>query len=116
MRKMTETQKFHRLLKKMYRQGSKPAEHPSLMDCERYHCEEDSYEYFIEYGFLPEKWYGKNMNEFSDESLDEWVKENMWERVCSPYDCSGQRFTRWIKWHRNPCGRISFVHYLGIDV
>ena len=115
MRKMTETQKLHRLLKKIYRQG-KPAEHPSLMDCDRYHCGEDDFETCIEYGFLPEKLYGKNSSECLDETIDEWINDYIWRTINSPYDCTGKLFTRWISWHRNPCGRISFVHHLGIDI
>ena len=114
--KWTEDKKMKRFLRRAYRQGNKPAEHPSLMDCDRYRYDEDAGEYGTEYGFLPEKYYGSTIADWSDESIQEWINENMWCRINSPYDCTGQMFTRWIKWHRNPCGRISFVHGFGIDV
>lgn len=65
---------------------------------------------FTEYGFLPEKY-----NACTDEEIEE-LMEDAREEIRSPYDCTGLRFTMWIKWHRNPNGRISYVHRFGIDV
>lgn len=90
--------------------SQKPArELVSLLDEARCHYE-DNGEYFTEYGFLPER-----MNDWDDEMIQEEV-DDLREYICSPYDCTGQRFTMWITWHRNPCGRISVVHRFGIDV
>lgn len=117
MTKFSDDKNVRRFLRKAYRIGHAPAlAKPSLMEQERLHCGEEDYEYFTEYGFLPEKYYGKSLNDLSDDQLKDWVEENMVERVNSPYDCTGQRVTCWISWHRNPCGRISYVHRLGIDV
>lgn len=52
--------------------------------------------------------------DMTDEEIDEWV-EGMREYVHSPYDCSGEVFTLWLHWYRNPCGWISVIHGKGID-
>lgn len=52
----------------------------------------------------------------SDGEIDEWFRDNMEIRIYSDYDCTGRSFTRWIDWHRNPDGSISYVHSVGIDV
>ena len=106
---MTADPKFRRFVKTVFKQ--RPALLlPSLSDEPRVgNCSEDG-ETFTEYGFLPEK-----CNTWSDEEIEERI-DDMREYVNSPYDCSGQRFTMWITWHRNPGGRVSFVHRLGIDV
>ena len=106
---MTADPKFRRLAKLLYKQKPAPeilslSEEPRIGDYHR------DYDAFTEYGFLPEK-----CNAWSDDAIDEYV-DDLRERVTSPYDCSGQRFTHWITWHRNPNGRISVVHRLGIDV
>lgn len=102
--------KEKRILKRAFRlspwQGIR-----SLMDEERIGNASEDGEGFTEYGFLPEK-----LGVYSDEEIQEWIDENMWEEIRSPYDCTGKRFSRWINFHRNPCGRISYVHRMGIDV
>lgn len=35
--------------------------------------------------------------------------------ICSPYDCTGKRFTRWITVHRVPVGFV-VIHSWGLDV
>lgn len=35
--------------------------------------------------------------------------------ICSPYDCTGKRFTRWITVHKVPAG-FAVVHCWGLDV
>ena len=35
--------------------------------------------------------------------------------ICSPYDCTGKRFTRWITVHKVPAG-FAVVHSWGLDV
>lgn len=57
----------------------------------------------------------EDLQGWTDEDIKEYV-EDMWERINSPYDCTGKRFTIYIHWHRNPCGLVSFVHYMGIDL
>lgn len=83
----------------------------SLMNEERIGNANEDGEGFTEYGFLPDK-----LSVYSDEEVQEWIDENMWEEIRSPYDCTGKRFSYWIHFHRNPCGRISYVHRMGIDV
>ena len=52
----------------------------------------------------------------TDEEIRKELYDNMEVRICSPYDCTGQWFTRWIDFHRNPNGMISYVHNMGLDV
>ena len=35
--------------------------------------------------------------------------------ICSPYDCTGKRFTRWITVNRVPAG-FAVIHSWGLDV
>lgn len=85
-----------------------PRERVSLLEETRLHYDDE--EHFTEYGFLPER-----MNAWDDDMIQEEI-DDLREDICSPYDCTGQRFTICITWHRNPCGRISVVHTFGIDV
>ena len=64
-----------------------------------------------EYGFLPDFLWQE-----SDKEIEKYIYEEMWICICSPYDCTGELFTQWITFHRNPCGAISFVHCMGLDV
>lgn len=52
----------------------------------------------------------------TDDDIREFVDECMMVRIYSDYDCTGRPFTRWIDWHRNPCGLISYVHAMALDV
>ena len=107
---MTLGKREKKIIRKIYRQSPWRGIR-SLMDEERIGDASEDGESFTEYGFLPEK-----LSEYSDEEIQEWIDENMWEEVCSPYDCTGWRVSHWLHFHRNPCGRISYVHSLGIDV
>ena len=68
---------------------------------------DESGDHWTEFGFF-------EVGDMTDEEIEEHV-EGMRERVSSPYDCSGQVFTLWIEWHRNPCGWVSVIHRKGID-
>lgn len=52
----------------------------------------------------------------SDDEIQEYVDEEIgYAPICSPYDCTGRRFT-WDKhWKRTPVG-IVIVHRWGLDV
>lgn len=107
---MTKEEKAWRKFLKKW-EGQRPAKEVlPLMDKERNHYDEDG-EGLTEYGFLPEKY-----SKFTDDEVNEFLNEFMKLEIRSPYDCTGQRFTQWIDWHRNPCGRISYQHRIGIDV
>lgn len=69
---------------------------------------EDSWDSWYEYGFMP-PWVE------TDADADEWCEDNTY-RIYSPYDCTGKPHTKWIDWHRNPCGRYSYVHRVALDV
>jgi hypothetical protein len=51
----------------------------------------------------------------TDAEIQQWCDEQV-VRICSDYDCTGYSFTRWISWHRNPCGLVSYVHAMALDV
>lgn len=103
--------KIRKALRKMF--GSRPVDPiRSLRDYSRCLYDEDG-EGCKVYGFLP---YG-DMSKWDDEKVEEFI--NDWLRMPykpSPYDCTGQIFTYWIDWHRNPDGWISYVHRLLKDV
>lgn len=79
-----------------------------LTERSRFITDHDDWDSYTEYGFL-------HGTDYTDEELEE-IREDMRLRVTSPYDCSGQRFTMWITFHRNPSGLISYTHRIGIDV
>lgn len=62
-----------------------------------------------EFGFLSER------TDLTDEEIEEMV-EDMTLRIFSLYDCTGKYFTKWIHTYRNPCGLVSYVHVMGLDV
>ena len=105
-----EQEKFiKKWLHDSYNQG-KVYYHPSLKDCSRCMYKNDDYDADVyEYGFLSRR------TDLTDEEIEELV-EDMRMVINSPYDCTGQRFTRYISTHRNPNGLVSFVHAMGLDV
>lgn len=82
----------------------------SLRDSERYHAE-DEYTYY--YGFVD--FDGDDPNDVTDDEIQEFFDSQRMV-IVSPYDCTGYEFTRWIDWHRNPDGSVSYVHATGRDV
>lgn len=81
----------------------------SMMDMPHTSAERYDDESMIEYGFISKR------TDLTDDEIEEWVDDNT-IRIYSPYDCTGQIFTRWIETHRNPNGLASFVHHMGLDV
>ena len=64
----------------------------------------------IEYGFI------QGLANASDKFIDAWFDENVAIHMTHmEWDCTGQSFTRSIRWHRNPNGDVSFVHRIGYD-
>ena len=106
----TGSKAFRRAIKTWYKleHGGICRSTRPLTEEARYYSGEEDWESYTEYGFL-------RGTDYTDAELEE-IREDMWLRVTSPYDCSGQRFTRWITFHRNPCGLISYTHRIGIDV
>ena len=107
---MVLDKKTKKILSKVFRQRPK-REVTSLMDDERVgYCPED-YESVRLYGFLPEAF-----NSFTDDEVRAWLDDEMRVTINSPYDCTGKWFTCWITFHRNPNGRISYIHRMSLDV
>ena len=53
---------------------------------------------------------------FTEEDEEEYREWNTW-RICSPYDCTGQWFTRYISFFRIPALNKTIVyHSQGLDV
>ena len=98
-----------RLFSKLMRKGGPARPVVSLSDAPRRGYRDDDTDGFFEYGFLPER-----LSDADDDVIDA-VVDSMREEINSPYDCTGLRFTMWIDWHRNPSGRVSYVHRYGID-
>lgn len=98
-----------RILKKVYNQ--KPAAPiPSLMEEMHVRYDEDG-EGWREYGFFEDE------PEMTDLELDKYIWDCLArEYQYRDYDCTGQAFTSWISWHRNPNGYVSIVHRICLDV
>lgn len=69
---------------------------------------DDDGESWREYGF-------RDFGDATDEEIQAYFNR-MQVVILSPYDCTGKPFTNWIDYHRNPCGLVSFVHRLSLDV
>ena len=105
---LSEDKKVRRIIKECYKQ--KPARSVApLWDEDRSVADGD--EAYIDFGFLPE-----GSSDWSDEDIVDYLDDGYRMTIRSPYDCTGRPFTRWFHWHRNPCGRVSFTHHVGIDV
>ena len=81
----------------------------SLLDEPRIYSANEDWETYKEFGFLSHR------TDLTDDEINELV-EDMRMIICSPYDCTGKHFTRWIETHRNPSGLVSYIHTIGIDV
>ena len=74
-------------------------------------CDEDG-EGGYDYRILPVE----DPDSWTDEEIEEYIMcEVGYPPICSPYDCTGKRFTRWCSWKRKPCG-IVMIHSWGLDV
>lgn len=111
--------KANRLLKKLFKQRSYPAISP-LTECPRSRVKtyyEDgtrkyNYEGIVEFGFLPTAVWT-----CSDREIATYCDEYIARKVSYPcYDCSGQLFTSYISFHRNPNASVSFVNHMYLDV
>ena len=51
--------------------------------------------------------------QMTDEDIREIIEDNTY-RCTSPYDCSGQQYTRSLTAHRTPAG-VAFIHRTGFD-
>ena len=60
--------------------------------------------------------YNVSPNELTDDDIQWWFDDVVRITITYDYDCSGQMFTKRIHWHINPCGLISYVHVLGMDI
>ena len=66
---------------------------------------EDGYDYCI----LPD-------NGETEEDIETMVEDAIgYGPICGPYDCTGKRFTKWIKVRRVPAG-FAVIHSWGLDV
>ena len=71
-------------------------------------CGEDGRDYRI----LPVE----NPDDWTDEEIREYIESEVgYPPICSPYDCTGKRFTAWVSFSRQPCG-IVMIHAWGLDV
>ena len=55
-------------------------------------------------------------DEWTDDEIEEFIMEEVgYPPICSPYDCTGKRFTSWCSWSRQPIG-IVMIHCWGTDL
>lgn len=53
---------------------------------------------------------------WTDEEIEDYIMSEVgYPPICSPYDCTGKRFTSWTSWSKQPCG-IVMIHSFGLDV
>ena len=70
----------------------------------------------IVYDYDPEMGEWDTYLDLTEAEVNGWIGDNMFVRLFSDYDCTGKPFTTGITWHRNPCGLISYVHHMALDV
>ena len=66
----------------------------------------------------PESWYEYTiMPDFEEESDEEMQRsiDELEVHICSPYDCTGKPFTRFVHWKRTKAG-VVIVRHMSIDV
>lgn len=68
----------------------------------------DNYESWYEYVIMPD------FEEESDEELQRSIEE-LEVHICSPYDCTGKPFTRFIHWKRTKAG-VVIIRHMSVDV
>lgn len=83
---------------------------PSLIDSWHRHYDTECGEYWKEYGLC------EFPDDYTDKEIQEYLYEELWMSIHSPYDCTGKAFTICIDWHRNPNGMVSVIHHIGLDV
>lgn len=55
-------------------------------------------------------------DDWTDEEIEEYIMDEVgYPPICSPYDCTGRRFTRWCSFSRQPVG-IVMIHAWGTDL
>ena len=110
---MTFSKQVKRLISKAYlsserarRAKSDPLLY-SMSERPRWRSNDKYGEGLCEYGI-------KHMEDWSDEAVQGYFDSCRVE-IHSDYDCTGELFTAWIHWHRNPDGSVSYVHQLLVD-
>lgn len=57
-----------------------------------------------------------NTDGWTDDEIEMFIMQEVgYPPICSPYDCTGKRFTRCVSFSRQPCG-IVMIHSWGLDV
>lgn len=55
-------------------------------------------------------------DDWTDEEIEEYIMDEVgYPPICSPYDCTGKRFTAWTHWSKQPIG-IVMIHSWRLDV
>lgn len=101
------TKKDRKFISRMFNEG-RYVPVPSMMAAD--HCvtgEDGAVTYF---GFY---YFG---SELTVEDIDEYFNDMRVDLPYYDYDCSGRQFTSYLHWHINPCGLVSMVHHLCLDI
>lgn len=105
-----DVKKWRKFMKKWYKidhENERGQNKAPLRYVEREHYDDDGL-YMTRYGFL-------TGTKHTDEDLRELFDEMRIRPRYAAYDCTGDPFTVYITWHRNPSGLISYVHRIGYD-
>lgn len=58
----------------------------------------------------------KNADEWDDQFIEDYIMSEVgYPPICSPYDCTGKRFTSYVSFSRQPAG-IVMIHRWGTDL
>ena len=98
-----------KIVKDFYKQDPAPEKMPLLSESRTY-ADPDDWEGYTEYGFLPNRY-----DDLPEDALRDLEKE-LWEYTGCAWDCSGRMFTVSLHLHRNPSGKVSFIHRRAIDI
>jgi len=107
--------KLRKILKNIEKHKLRNVKDPyavSLMDEPRKGC--GSFDGYVEYGLY-------ELSEEQERMTEQELRDEIYEAFAipewnSPYDCTGKAFTEYISFHKNPCGLVSIIHHVGIDV
>lgn len=107
--------KFRKVMKRAYKELSERTNRTCLVDTTASLTEHDVV--VVDRGDQ-ESWYHIGIMDpesDTDAEIQEYF-DGMVVEIHSAYDCTGRPFTRYIHWHRNPNGMVSYVHAMTLDV
>ena len=113
----TITKTTKRIVRNLYKNNVKQGEDRLAYGLTQADRAVSSDEGYTEYGYLTHEDVLEARSTFGEgeEGLRAWFEDARTYSVHSPYDCTGEPFTKWFTLHVNPCGVVSFTHAVGYD-